>query len=198
VFSSVLLQLLHSARYSQQVLPTPPVCCNHIPLRVKDGEHQPRSDVSALVREQKTYNHMSQPSACIHLDHTVIRTFRTSVKVGCRPTIVDVRRFFVLVIRSDVGWADADELNDPIPPISGTHRSTHWVVVDGYPNSMATSWSVIVISPHDRWKVWVSECHRLISVINVAKSMIDNPLLISLDSGRKWARRMNGVYYSSH
>jgi hypothetical protein len=65
---------------ANQVLSTPTVRCNYIPLRVKDREHQPRSDVSAPVREQKTCNHMSQPSAHIHLDHTIIRTFRTCVK----------------------------------------------------------------------------------------------------------------------
>jgi hypothetical protein len=29
----------------------------------------------------------------------------------------------------DIGWTDANELIDPVPPTSGIHRSTHLVAV---------------------------------------------------------------------
>jgi hypothetical protein len=66
---------------------------------------------------------LQQPSTRVPLDHTVVRTFREGVEVGCHPTRVNVGRLLVLVIRPNVGWADVDELTDPIPLTSRIHRS---------------------------------------------------------------------------
>jgi hypothetical protein len=65
-------------------------------------------------------------------------------------------------------------------------------------SSMATSWSVTMVSPHDRCKLWVSGCHQSISANSAAESMIGSLLVTSLASERKPAHRMNIVYRSSH
>jgi hypothetical protein len=152
---------------------------------VKDGEHQPRNSVSTPIREPKTCNHVPQPSVSVPLDHNIVHTFRAGVEVGYLPTRVDVGTLLVHVIRPNIGWVDADELTDPIPPTSGIHRSIHRVYI-------------IVASPQGRWKLWVSGCHRSTSADSVAESMIGSPLVTSLASGRKPAHSMNGVYRSSH
>jgi hypothetical protein len=37
---------------------------------------------------------------------------------------------------------------------------------------MVTSYSVTVVSPHGRWNVWGSGCHRSTSAINAAESIV--------------------------
>jgi hypothetical protein len=68
----------------------------------------------------------------------------------------------------------------------------------GRPRIMVTSCSVTVISPYERWNVWVSRCHRSTSDVNTAESIIGRWPDTRRASGRNPACRMNGAYRSSH
>jgi hypothetical protein len=66
------------------------------------------------------------------------------------------------------------------------------------PRIMATSYSVTVVSPHERWNVWVSGRYQPTSAINATESIIVRMPVMRRASGRNPACCMNSAYCSSH
>src|SRR6185503_10715381 len=66
------------------------------------------------------------------------------------------------------------------------------------PNSTATSWSVIDISPLGRWNVCVSGLHWSTRAVKAALFIPGMPSLTSHANGRNPARFRYGAYLSSH
>jgi hypothetical protein len=116
---------------------------------------------------------MPKTRPSIPLNDGVLSTLRAGVKVSCEPPGVNAHRLLVLLVCGNVGGGGG-----PLP-IAAPTESLHLpgdtdpqtrVLSRGRPRIMATSCSVTVVSPHERWIMCVSECHRSTSVINVAPS----------------------------
>jgi hypothetical protein len=141
---------------------------------------------------------MPKTRPSVPLNDSVLSILRIGVKVSYEPTGVDAQRLLVLLVYGNVEGSNADSRPDEsLQPLGDIGPQTGWPSM-GRPRIMATSWSVIVASPHVRWNMWVSGRHRSTSAINAAESINGRLSVMSRASDRSLAWCMNGVYRSSH
>jgi hypothetical protein len=120
--------------------------------------------------------------------------------VSYEPPGVNARRLLVLLVCGNVRGGGRRPIAAPTKSLHSAGDTIPEIGVPsmGRPKIMATSYSVIVVSPHRRWNVWVFGHHRSTSVINAVESIINKPSVMMQASGRNSARHTNGVYRSSH
>jgi hypothetical protein len=134
----------------------------------------------------------------IPLNDRVLSTLQTGVEVSCEPPGVHTHRLPVLLIHRDVGGRR---------PIASPTESFHpardtspqiGVSLMERPRIMVTSCNITVVSPDERWNVWVFRRHQSTSDVNAGLSIIGRTRLTSRASTRNLARCINGSYRSSH
>jgi hypothetical protein len=115
--------------------------------------------------------HMSNTRPNIPLNDDVLCTLRAGVEVSCEPPGVHTRQRPIACP------------TESLHPVEDTIPQTG-VSSMGRPRIMATSCIVIMISPDERWNVWVSGCHQSMSAVIVVASISGRPRLMSRASGR--------------
>jgi hypothetical protein len=139
---------------------------------------------------------LTRPS--IPLNDGVLSTLRAGAKVRCEPPRVNTRHLPLLLVHRNIKGLQANSSPDGVPPPIWSHRGVNRWPSMGRPRIMATPYNVTVVSPHERWSMWVSGRDQSTSAINVAESIISRPLVMRRASDRNPAHRMNSVYHSSH
>jgi hypothetical protein len=118
--------------------------------------------------------------------------------VRCEPPGVHAHRLLILLICGNIsGRMSIDSPTEYLHPAEDTGPQTR-VTSMGRLRIMVTSYSVTVVSPHERWNVWVSGHHRSTSSVNATKSIIDRLLVTSRARSRNPVCCMNSSYRSSH
>jgi hypothetical protein len=142
---------------------------------------------------------MPKTRLSIPLNDGVLSILRIGVKLSCEPPRVNAHHLIVLLFCGNIEGSKTNSSPDRVPPPSWRHRPRNWRAIDGGgPRIMATSCSITVVSPHGRWNVWVSGCHRFTNAVNTVESIIRKPPMKRRASSRNLTRCMNDTYCSSH
>jgi hypothetical protein len=121
--------------------------------------------------------------------------------VSCEPPGVHTRRLLVLLIHGDVGGGGGRmPIASPTESLHPVEDTSPQIGVTSMrrPRIITTSYNITVVSPQERWNMWVSGCHRSTSVVNTVESISGIPRVTSQASDMNPARRMNGSHRSSH
>jgi hypothetical protein len=141
---------------------------------------------------------MPKTRLSIPLNDVILSILQTGVEVSCEPPRVNAYRILVLLLYGNIGGSKVDSSPDRVPPPAWSHRPRNQRVVDGKTKDHGDVLQLTMVSPYERWNMWVFGRHRSTSVINAAESIIASPPVMRQASGRNPARRMNGMYCSFH
>jgi hypothetical protein len=107
----------------------------------------------------------------------VLSALRACVEVSCEPPGVHVHHLLVLLIHGHVGGRMT--IASPTESLHLAEDTIPQIGVSSMGRPTMISYSVTVVSPHERWNVCVSGRHRSKSVVNVADSINGRPRVVT-------------------